>query len=141
MSAKALLAQTHWRRAYKTPWPPAHPRLSIISLLRPFSIVHAVSSVMFVLPLVLSAAFASAMSAPSSTFSTLLLLTSLTPAFAQSLVNPTTAAPSATPLNSAFGYEYVGCWNETTGFKGNDGARALAEEGKSVGFYFASQGV
>lgn len=79
-----------------------------------------------------SLAFAAAMSAPSS-FSTLLLLTCLPLiTFAQSLVNPTTAAPSATPLNSAFGYEYVGCWNETTGFRNNDGARALGEEGKTV---------
>ena len=69
----------------------------------------------------------------SPSFLALLLLTHLTPStFAQSLVNPTTAAPSATPLSAAFGYEFVGCWNETTGFGSNGGARALGEEGKSV---------
>ena len=77
------------------------------------------------------------MSTPSTpTFSTLLLLANLLApaAFAQSLVNPTTAAPSATPLPGVEGYEYIGCYNETTGFGDNDGARALAEEGIAVGF-------
>ncbi|KAK5119512.1 hypothetical protein LTR85_007612 [Meristemomyces frigidus] len=46
---------------------------------------------------------------------------------AQSIVNPTTAAASATALASAYGYTYAGCYNETTGFAGSGGARALAD--------------
>lgn len=42
------------------------------------------------------------------------------------IVNPTTAAASATPLPSAFGYSYVGCWNETVGIANSAGVRALS---------------
>jgi hypothetical protein len=49
----------------------------------------------------------------------------------QVVFRPTTAAPSATALASGFGYSYVGCWNETTGYKSNGGARALSG-GKDV---------
>lgn len=51
----------------------------------------------------------------------------------QQVLKPTTAAASATALASANGYSYVGCWNETRGFKSNGGARALTG-GKEVGF-------
>jgi len=64
------------------------------------------------------------MYAPSSfvLFSTLVAA-----AFAQdtSIVNPTTAAPSATALAASNGYSYVGCYNETVGIPNTDGARAL----------------
>ncbi|TKA83721.1 hypothetical protein B0A55_00271 [Friedmanniomyces simplex] len=43
-----------------------------------------------------------------------------------SIVNPTTAAPSATALATAKGYTYVGCWNETVGVANSNGARALS---------------
>jgi hypothetical protein len=48
-----------------------------------------------------------------------------TTVFAQdtSIVYPTTAAASATPLPSGSGYTYAGCYNETTGIL--DGVRAL----------------
>ncbi|KAK3116471.1 hypothetical protein LTR53_003135 [Teratosphaeriaceae sp. CCFEE 6253] len=42
-----------------------------------------------------------------------------------SIVNPTTAAPSATALAASNGYAYVGCWNETVGVANSAGARAL----------------
>lgn len=44
------------------------------------------------------------------------------------IVNPTTAASTATVLASASGYAYAGCYNETIGF--GDGSRALT--GKEV---------
>ena len=46
--------------------------------------------------------------------------------FAQdtSIVYPTTAAASATPLPSGSGYTYAGCYNETTGLL--DGVRAIS---------------
>lgn len=46
--------------------------------------------------------------------------------FAQdaTIVYPTTAAASATPLPSGSGYTYAGCYNETTGIL--DGARAIS---------------
>lgn len=40
--------------------------------------------------------------------------------------NPTTVAPSPTALAGAHGYSYVGCWNETVGFRGSGGVRAMA---------------
>lgn len=46
---------------------------------------------------------------------------------AQSIVEPTTAAASATALASAYGYTYAGCYNETTGIAGAGGARALPD--------------
>lgn len=49
-----------------------------------------------------------------------------------SIINPTTAAASAAPLQTASGYSYVGCWNETTGIANAGGARALTG-GMSVG--------
>lgn len=59
--------------------------------------------------------------------SALLTLTASTSAQVQeSIVNPTTAASTATPLPSASGYAYVGCFNETTGVPNTGGARALA---------------
>jgi len=68
------------------------------------------------------------MSAHFIQLSTLLLAVLVTVVFAQdaSIVNPTTAAPSATALPSAHGYTYVGCWNETVGVASADGARALS---------------
>ena len=71
----------------------------------------------------------SAPSAPIFLFRLLLAILSLTsPASGQdtSIINPTTAAPSATPLPSAKGYTYAGCWNETVGVTGASGARALS---------------
>ena len=50
----------------------------------------------------------------------------------QYIFKPTSAAPSATPLAGAYGYTYIGCYNETVGFRGSYGARAL-EGGKTVG--------
>lgn len=69
---------------------------------------------------------------PFSTLSVLLAYLNL--AFAQqSIVYPTTAAASATPLPSLYGYTYAGCYNETTGIPGAGGARALDQmTGKSV---------
>lgn len=49
----------------------------------------------------------------------------------QSIVNPTTAASTATPLPSASNYAYVGCWNETTQVPNTGGLRALSN-GNSV---------
>lgn len=49
----------------------------------------------------------------------------------QSIVNPTTAASTATPLPSASNYAYVGCWNETTQVANTGGVRALSN-GNSV---------
>ncbi|EME81283.1 uncharacterized protein MYCFIDRAFT_176579 [Pseudocercospora fijiensis CIRAD86] len=42
------------------------------------------------------------------------------------IVYPTTAAPSATPLASAYGYVYAGCWNETVSVANSGGIRALS---------------
>ncbi|KAK4556142.1 hypothetical protein LTR86_006839 [Recurvomyces mirabilis] len=72
--------------------------------------------------------FASATSSPSLSSIALLLIpffTNLVRAQQPSIVNPTTAAPSATALPSASGYKYVGCWNETVNVANSDGARAL----------------
>lgn len=62
------------------------------------------------------------------------LLTVCTLVVAQdtSIVIPTTAAPSATPLPNAEGYTYAGCWNETVEVAKAGGVRALAERGNSV---------
>lgn len=49
----------------------------------------------------------------------------------QSIVNPTTAASTATPLPSASNYAYAGCWNETTQVPNTGGLRALSN-GNSV---------
>ena len=49
----------------------------------------------------------------------------------QYVFKPTAAASSAIALAGGHGYTYVGCWNETVGFRSNDGARALGG-GKSV---------
>ncbi|KAF2211398.1 hypothetical protein CERZMDRAFT_85559 [Cercospora zeae-maydis SCOH1-5] len=46
-----------------------------------------------------------------------------------SIVYPTTAGTSATPLPSADGYAYAGCWNETIDVAGSGGVRALSEVG------------
>lgn len=43
-----------------------------------------------------------------------------------SIVNPTTAAASATARPSAHGYAYAGCWNETVGIANSGGERALS---------------
>lgn len=61
----------------------------------------------------------------------LAVLSILLAATAQTIVNPTTAAPSATIVASASGYAYAGCWNETVHVPGTDGARALSD-GNSV---------
>ncbi|KAF2773646.1 WSC-domain-containing protein [Teratosphaeria nubilosa] len=50
----------------------------------------------------------------------------------ETIVNPTTAAAGATPLPSAFGYTYAGCWNETVGFPGAGGVRALSGGNESA---------
>ncbi|TKA30489.1 hypothetical protein B0A50_02717 [Salinomyces thailandicus] len=44
-----------------------------------------------------------------------------------SIVYPTTAAATATPLPSAHGYTYAGCYNETTRIKNAGGVRALPD--------------
>ena len=49
-----------------------------------------------------------------------------------SIVIPTTAASSATPLPSVGGYSYAGCWNETTNVANAGGVRALGESGNVV---------
>ena len=49
----------------------------------------------------------------------------------QSVLKASAAAPSATALAGAHGYTYIGCWNETTDFRSNNGARALTG-GKDV---------
>lgn len=53
---------------------------------------------------------------------------------ATSLAYPTTAAPTATALPSAHGYNYVGCWNETVSLPNSGGARALSG-GMTVSLY------
>ena len=53
-------------------------------------------------------------------------------AAAQSIVNPTTAAASATAVPTVFGYVYAGCFNETTGFPGSGGRRALSDMSVSI---------
>ncbi|KAH9845868.1 putative fungistatic metabolite [Teratosphaeria destructans] len=59
-------------------------------------------------------------------FSVLLFFLTAVGLAQETIVNPTTAAAGATPLPSASGYTYVGCWNETTGFPGAGGVRALS---------------
>lgn len=54
------------------------------------------------------------------------LLANLSQAQSPTIVYPTTAASTATPLPSAHGYTYIGCYNETTGIPGAGGARALS---------------
>jgi hypothetical protein len=49
-----------------------------------------------------------------------------------SIVIPTTAGPTATPVPSANGYEYVGCWNETVDVVNSGGMRALSQVGNFV---------
>ncbi|KAI7288071.1 hypothetical protein KC345_g108 [Hortaea werneckii] len=44
-----------------------------------------------------------------------------------SIINPTTAAPGVTPLPSAHGYTYAGCWNETLDVPNSGGERALSD--------------
>lgn len=51
----------------------------------------------------------------------------------QYVFKPTAAAPEAVAVPEAHGYSYIGCWNETVGFRRNGGARALAG-GRDVGF-------
>ena len=43
----------------------------------------------------------------------------------QTIVYPTTAAPSATAAATSHGYVYAGCWNETIHIEGTGGQRAL----------------
>ena len=43
----------------------------------------------------------------------------------QFVYKPTSTTPSPTALPEAHGYAHIGCWNETTGFRANGGARAL----------------
>ena len=55
------------------------------------------------------------------------LLACLAAAQDTSIINPTTAAPSVTPLPSAHGYTYAGCWNETLNVPNSGGERALSD--------------
>ena len=74
----------------------------------------------------LSVAFA--MSAHSMlSFLLAFLLASFVVAQDSSIVNPTTAAASATALPSASGYTYLGCYNETVNIANAGGARALPD--------------
>ncbi len=50
----------------------------------------------------------------------------------QLVLQSTSATPSATALASAFGYAYIGCWNETTGPRNDGRAEPLEAEGKKV---------
>lgn len=56
----------------------------------------------------------------------------LVTAQSQTIVNPTTAAPSATTVANANGYSYVGCWNETVDIPNAGGVRALGQNGNFV---------
>ncbi|KXS99386.1 hypothetical protein AC579_8802 [Pseudocercospora musae] len=58
-------------------------------------------------------------------FGALLLFVGSVVAQDTSIVNPTTAAASATAIPSARGYAYAGCWNETVYVANSGGVRAL----------------
>ena len=49
-----------------------------------------------------------------------------------SIVYPTTVASSASALQTAYGYTYAGCYNETVGFASTGGIRALPDMQVSV---------